>query len=87
MQSATLASPYLPLLQHRDHSTLRVHHAEMVAVVGVGAALPHELATLLKRRSMSGAQRVKSWVQKLKRGFLMSSMKEMSRPCADGSWV
>ena len=37
-------------------------------------------ATLSKRRSISGATRVKACAQNEYRGFLISSMKVMSRP-------
>ena len=42
------------------------------------------LATFLNRRSMSGEQRVKSWLQKLNRGFFISSMNVISKPCQRG---
>lgn len=40
----------------------------------------HDRATDSNRRSISGATRVKAWLQKLYRGFLISSIKVMSRP-------
>ena len=40
----------------------------------------HDLATLSNSLSISGATRVNEWLQKLNRGFLMSSMKVMSSP-------
>ena len=60
--------------------------ASGVVPVGVVAPEPavgapmHDLATLSKSLSISGAHLVKEWFQKLYRGFLINSIKVISKP-------